>query len=410
MSDNQTEDLEQVVAEMSALCQRRGIVDYDVGTLAPALSAYLIGRAHTGEARITPADLLHLAIEGFEADFGQTYCGAIHPARRPPPNRDLGAVLRMQLNCSMGDQLLTERQRSFSIPSSVSTYYQVYKTSSSRFRTEVVRDVMRIFAHYLVRPSLDHAESDVFALHRPTPYPISGSTFLHDASITDVDIVCSEIPGDERPYYSAPGDRNYLRYARFADLDSLVYLRSMLPRAFPKAHITDYVASEYPEREPDLLLVVGGPPWNSKSREVATDLPFHFEPHPLGHDDPLYIHGTDIICVPSYSPSGRVTSDVSLLSRRNIGPNRWLWLFAGCLTLGVLGACMTFLDPALADANTEWLSAHLPWATAEFVLVFRTWKGAGNVALSSFETAPPLALLARSSPMSTFERCAVAPE
>jgi hypothetical protein len=41
-----------------------------------------------------------------------------------------------------------------------------------------------------------------------------------------VDIVCSEIPEDERPYFASPDDRNYLRYAKFADLDSLIFVKT----------------------------------------------------------------------------------------------------------------------------------------------------------------------------------------
>jgi hypothetical protein len=51
-----------------------------------------------------------------------------------------------------------------------------------------------------------------------------------------VDIVCSEIPPEERPAYAEPSDRNYLRYAKFADLDSLIYVRSQLAQTWPTLH------------------------------------------------------------------------------------------------------------------------------------------------------------------------------
>lgn len=35
-----------------------------------------------------------------------------------------------------------------------------------------------------------------------------------------VDIVCSEISEESRPDFASPKDRNYLRYAKFADLDT----------------------------------------------------------------------------------------------------------------------------------------------------------------------------------------------
>ncbi|WP_327118887.1 hypothetical protein OHB12_11740 [Nocardia sp. NBC_01730] len=38
--------------------------------------------------------------------------------------------------------------------------------------------------------------------------------------VARVDIVGSEIPASECPDYASPSDRNYLRYAKFADLDT----------------------------------------------------------------------------------------------------------------------------------------------------------------------------------------------
>ena len=75
-----------------------------------------------------------------------------------------------------------------------------------------------------------------------------------------MDIVCSEIPEEELPPFAFPTDRNYLRYAKFADLDSFVYARTRLTQIGPDIHMRDFTPSEYRDTEADLLLVIGGPP------------------------------------------------------------------------------------------------------------------------------------------------------
>src|SRR5439155_5995245 len=82
-----------------------------------------------------------------------------------------------------------------------------------------------------------------------------------------VDIVCSEIPEGERPEFASPHHRNYLRYAKFADLDSLFYVRTRLTQACPGVTIRDFSPSEHYDVDTDRLVVIGGPRWNAKYRE-----------------------------------------------------------------------------------------------------------------------------------------------
>ncbi|WP_412013805.1 hypothetical protein [Nocardia sp. KC 131] len=102
-----------------------------------------------------------------------------------------------------------------------------------------------------------------------------------------VDIVCSEIPNDERPECASPADRDYLRYAKFADLDTLIFMRTRLAQLAPSVVVRDFAPSEYYDIHADVLVVIGGPRLNAKYREFLPQLPFRFDPHPLGEDDPL---------------------------------------------------------------------------------------------------------------------------
>jgi hypothetical protein len=109
-------------------------------------------------------------------------------------------------------------------------------------------------------------------------------SFWRLAPDATVDVVCSEIPEPERPSFASPGDRNYLRYAKFADLDSLIYVRTRLAQACPDVTVRDFSPSEHFSTDADSLIVIGGPPWNAKFREFLPQLPFYFESHPLGED------------------------------------------------------------------------------------------------------------------------------
>ncbi|MGH3932885.1 MAG: hypothetical protein ACRDTF_23255 [Pseudonocardiaceae bacterium] len=119
-----------------------------------------------------------------------------------------------------------------------------------------------------------------------TPWWDNLRAFWRLAVGSRVDIVCSEIPENERPDYASPTDRNYLRYAKFADLDSLIYLRTRFAQLAPTVTVRDFAPSEHYDTQADVLVVVGGPPWNATYREFLPQLPFYFEPHPLGEDDP----------------------------------------------------------------------------------------------------------------------------
>ena len=142
-----------------------------------------------------------------------------------------------------------------------------------------------------------------------------------------VDIVCSEIPEDERPEYASADDRNYLRYAKFADLDTLIYLRTRFAQLNPDVTVRDFAPSEYFDTQADVLCVVGGPPWNAKFREFLPMLPFHFEPHPLGEDDPLVVPELGLTIGPHWTARQELLQDLAVLTRLTLGNGTTVFLF-----------------------------------------------------------------------------------
>lgn len=209
-----------------------------------------------------------------------------------------------------------------------------------------------------------------------------------------VDIVCSEIPEEERPGFASPRDRNFLRYAKFADLDSLIYVRTRLTQVLPSVSIRDFAPSEYYDAGADTLVVIGGPPWNAKFREFQPQLPFLFEPHPLGEDDPLVIPllGSRRLG-PAWTTSTELLSDVAVFVRLTLRQGTTVFLLGGCLTLGVLGAAKCFLQEDRGAANVRYVSDLV--GGRDFVLVTEAARVGGITDVADLPTTAPLLLLAR---------------
>ncbi len=212
----------------------------------------------------------------------------------------------------------------------------------------------------------------------------------------NVDIVCSEIPKEERHYFAAPNDRNYLRYAKFADLDSLIYVRTRIAQLFPRVTIRDFSPSEHYDTNTQGLIVIGGPPWNSKFKEFQSQLPFHFSPKPLGEDDPLVIDlepMDDYIFIPTWTQNKVLIKDISVFARVRVGKDLSVFLLGGCLTFGVLGAAKCFLDEDIAFSNVEYILQYV--RDSDFVLICETPRMGHFVRTPEFITNKPLVVLVR---------------
>jgi hypothetical protein len=211
---------------------------------------------------------------------------------------------------------------------------------------------------------------------------------------TRVDIVCSEIPEAELPEYASPTDRNYLRYAKFADLDTLIYLRTRFAQLAPAVTIRDFAPSEYYDTQADVLVVVGGPPWNAKYREFLPQLPFHFAPHPLGEDDPLVVPGLNgLVLGPRWTERQELLEDLAVFTRLTLAQGTTVFLLGGCLTLGVLGAARSLLEAERGARSVRYVTEQV--GDADFVLVTEARRIGGITDVADLTTVNPLLLLAR---------------
>ncbi len=209
-----------------------------------------------------------------------------------------------------------------------------------------------------------------------------------------VDIVCSEIPENERPEYASPTDRNYLRYAKFADLDTLMYLRTRFAQLAPMVTIRDFAPSEYYDTHADVLVVVGGPPWNATYREFLPQLPFYFEPHPLGEDDPLVVPELNGLTLgPRWTERQELLEDLAVFTRLTLAQGTTVFLLGGCLTLGVLGAARCLLEAERGARSVGYITEQV--GEDDFVLVTEARRLGGITDVADLTMVNPLLLLAR---------------
>lgn len=226
--------------------------------------------------------------------------------------------------------------------------------------------------------------------------------FWRLGSDSKVDVVCSEIPPEELPDYALPGDRNYLRYAKFADLDTLIYVRTRLAQLSPATTVRDFSPSEHHDTEAMAMIVIGGPPWNAKYREFLPQLPYFFEANELGQDDPLVIPQLDGPPLgPRWTPRSELVDDIGVFTRLTLTSGTTVFLLGGCLTTGVLGAARTFLQGGLAAANARWLTEQI--GDDDAVVVVEARRVGGMTDAVDIASAGPLVALGRPKGSHRFE-------
>ena len=174
-----------------------------------------------------------------------------------------------------------------------------------------------------------------------------------------MDIISSEIPGGELPAFAYPDDRDYVRYAKLADLDTVVFLKSNLLRVYPKAKFRDFVSSEHNGGGDGTLFLIGGPSWNTQTRAVQTVLPVKFYEDCSDKDDYLLIesegYSGDKVLRTEEINGTRSMRDVSVFARITRENGKKTFLFMGALTKGVLGSAKAVLGSSLSVRNACFL-------------------------------------------------------
>ncbi|GAA1930555.1 hypothetical protein [Streptantibioticus ferralitis] len=222
--------------------------------------------------------------------------------------------------------------------------------------------------------------------------PTDGAVrFFGITGTANVHVVCSTLPkGADR---QRPAEPLYARYAGFADLDALFYVRVRLAQAFPAAIIRDFYPGEYYNADPDCLIVLGAPHRNAVYAEFGPHLPCRFTPPP---DAAITFPGHgDVRLAPSWAPEGELLADLTVITRLTLDQGTTVVLLGGCLTLGVLGAAKCLLNGERGQRNTAYLGDLAP--VGDLIAVTATRKIGGITDTPDLTSAEPLLLLTRDS-------------
>jgi hypothetical protein len=216
-------------------------------------------------------------------------------------------------------------------------------------------------------------------------------------------IICPEIPVAFRTKFASSEDTNYLRYSKFADIDSLVYVKVHLKAIDHNSTITDFTSGEYYQSIEECQVVIGGPAWNRISKEYQKILPTKFEDGGDGNDDPLVIRdgGERTIYLPKQE-NGSLIFDMSLFARLRHGLKERVYLLSGCRTLGVMGASKAFLAEDSAPDNIKFISKLV--GDSDFVVVFKTKPFYGTVSTINLNEDSIEVLFVLDESTSKFER------
>ncbi|MFB7597639.1 hypothetical protein [Streptomyces sp. NPDC056160] len=214
--------------------------------------------------------------------------------------------------------------------------------------------------------------------------------FFGITTASRVDVICSALSAADRPR-QRHSDPLYSRYAGFADLDALFYVRVHLAQGFPTATIRDFHHGEYYNAEPDSLIVLGAPARNTVYAEFSPHLPYRFTTPP----EPSIVlpeHG-DVVLTPLWAPEGELLADLTVITRLTLDQGTTVVLLGGCLTLGVLGAAKCLLNGDRGQRNTAYLDSIGPGA--DLVAITATRKIGGITDTPDLTATEPLLLLTR---------------
>lgn len=205
---------------------------------------------------------------------------------------------------------------------------------------------------------------------------------------TVVHLVCPEIPEEDRIKYADFNQRDYLRLAKYADIDTLYHLKSFLALHFPEVHCVECTSNELPlSAYTETLLVIGGIAWNKVTADMSNRirLPWVLRDGGADNDDPLEDIRTGKRHLPVLGEDGNLQQDLGVFVRVPNPANRrrHLFIINGIRTYGVLGAAKCFTAEGEGSENCSIVMKKLG-DTPRFAAVFHV------PVINQFVTVPNL--------------------
>jgi transcriptional regulator with XRE-family HTH domain len=213
----------------------------------------------------------------------------------------------------------------------------------------------------------DNAEQEA---RREKADPENNDLWHHDRA-EKLLVVVPELPSGEQTEYANPASPNYVRLARYGDLDAFFDMYTALTRA-------GYTnLSHRSAREPGIdiernLVLIGGPAWNEVTATFMSllDLPIRQTRQPNGQPDFFTTSEGSSAHPATLSDSGHVIEDVGLFVRATnpTNPDTDVTICSGVFTHGVLGAVHAFTNPQVAAGNIDAIRDRLGQTTSFAVL------------------------------------------
>ncbi|HEV2784083.1 MAG TPA: helix-turn-helix transcriptional regulator [Actinophytocola sp.] len=207
---------------------------------------------------------------------------------------------------------------------------------------------------------------------RTHPAPAGGHELWHHDRAEKLFVVAPELPPGERMPYADERNVNYIRLARYGDLDAFFEMFVSLTR-MGYTNLSHRSAREHGIGTARNLVLIGGPTWNPLTRSFMHLLNLPVEQHPAAGGEAGYFTASDgTAVVPSVLGESQVVEDIGLFVRATnpTNPDTDVTICTGVYTYGVLGAVHLFTNPRLAGENVRAVQERLGQARA-FAVLFR---------------------------------------
>jgi transcriptional regulator with XRE-family HTH domain len=224
---------------------------------------------------------------------------------------------------------------------------------------------------------------------RSEPTSLGTNEIWHHDRAEKLFVVAPELPATVRADYAQRDSPNYVRLARYADLDAFFEMFVALTR-MGYHNLSHRSAGEGGIGSARNLVLIGGPSWNVITRGFMhlLRLPISQRLEPSGEPD-FFTKSDGSPALPTVLGQGeQVVEDVGLFVRATNpnDPETDVTICSGVFTHGVLGAVRTFTNPHVAGENAEAVRERLGRLT-NFAVLFRVNVIGGRVATPRLSTA-----------------------
>lgn len=227
---------------------------------------------------------------------------------------------------------------------------------------------------------------------RSDPSPLDSNAIWHHDRAEKLFVVAPELPETEQLKYARPDSPNYVRLARYADLDAFFEMYNWLTR-MGYHNLSHRSASEPGIGSARNLVLIGGPSWNILTRAFLHLLRLPITQHMEPSGTPDFFTASDgSSLMPTVIDLGdgheQVVEDVGLFVRATnpSDPETDITICSGIFTHGVLGAVRSFTNPHVAAENVEAIRERLGQTTG-FAALFRVNVIGGRVPTPRLSTA-----------------------